>query len=99
MSFWVYILTNKSNSVLYIGKTDDLHRRWQEHLQKVNPDSFIARYNIDKLVYYEKFQFAEDAAAREKQLKGGSRQKKIDLIQKNNPLWNDLSSTKFNWEI
>ena len=86
----VYIMTNKSNGVLYIGVTSDLQGRVFDHKQK-SYDGFTAKYGCNKLVYYEEFQWIQDAIAREKQLKGGSRQKKINLIVGANPAWNDLS--------
>ncbi len=96
--YFVYILTNKGNNVLYTGVTSDLQNRCEEHIHKKHPNSFTARYNVNKLVYYERFGSIEDAIAREKQIKGGSRQKKIDLIVKMNPFWNDLYETKIiNW--
>ena len=88
--YYVYIMTNKLNSVLYIGVTNDLTRRVYEHKSKVEPNSFTAKYNVDKLVYFESTNSIESAIAREKQLKGGSRKKKIDLINSVNPDWNDL---------
>ena len=88
--YYVYIMTNKLNSVLYIGVTNDLTRRVYEHKSKVEPNSFTAKYNVDKLVYFESTNSIESAIAREKQLKGGSRKKKIDLINSANPDWNDL---------
>jgi len=87
--YYVYILTNKYNTVLYTGVTNDLERRMQEHR---SPDNrgFTSRYNVQKLVYYETFDDVVEAIAREKQIKGGARQKKIDLIVGSNPWWNDL---------
>jgi len=87
---YVYILTNKNNSVLYIGVTSDLTRRIQEHKEKV-VKGFTRKYNLDKLVYYEVSQSIYSAIEREKKLKGGSRKKKIDLINSINPEWRDLS--------
>ncbi|HRW63221.1 MAG TPA: GIY-YIG nuclease family protein, partial [Bacteroidales bacterium] len=89
---YVYILTNKNNTVLYTGVTNDLKRRLEEHAQKINPNSFTSRYNLYKLVYYESFFLIGDAIAREKQIKAGSRAKKVALINSVNPTWNDLSS-------
>jgi len=89
---YVYILTNKNNTVLYTGVTNDLKRRLEEHIQKINPNSFTSRYNLYKLVYYESFFLIGDAIAREKQIKAGSRSKKVALINSVNPTWNDLSS-------
>jgi putative endonuclease len=92
--YFVYIMTNKGNNVLYTGVTSDLQSRCEEHLMKKYPNSFTARYNVNKLVYYEQFDDINEAIAREKQIKGGSRQKKIDLIEYNNLRWNDLYKTK-----
>ena len=86
----IYILTNKNNTVLYIGVTSDLYSRVYEHKTKLYPKSFTARYNIDKLVYFEAFHDIEEAINREKQLKAGSRAKKIKLIESINPEWKDL---------
>ncbi len=87
--YYVYIMTNKHNTVLYTGVTNDLWRRVQEHKEKLH-SGFTANYNVNKLVYYEMFDDVNAAIAREKQIKGGSRQKKIDLIITMNPEWNDL---------
>ena len=87
--YYVYIMTNKNNSVLYTGVTKDLLRRVTEHKSK-KIKSFTAKYNIDKLVYFEYFNEVEKAIAREKQIKAGSRMKKIELIEKENPDWKDL---------
>ncbi len=86
----VYILTNNHNTTLYIGVTANLPRRIMEHKEKVHPKSFTAMYNLFKLVYYETFHSIEEAIAREKQLKGGSRKKKEALIAAFNPGWVDL---------
>ena len=87
---FIYILTNKNNTTLYIGVTSTIIARIQEHKNKVNSKSFSARYNLDKLVYYEAFQEIGDAIAREKQLKAGSRATKIGLIARLNATWCDL---------
>jgi len=87
---FVYILTNKNNTTLYIGVTSNLVQRIEQHQQKINPKSFTARYNLNKLVYYEAFQMIGDAIAREKQLKAGNRKNKIALIEKENANWSDL---------
>jgi putative endonuclease len=87
--FWVYILTNKINTVLYIGITNDLERRISEHKQKLI-DGFTKKYNITKLVYLEEFSNPTDAIAAEKRIKGWKRWKKVALIQSKNPLWKDL---------
>jgi putative endonuclease len=88
--FFVYIMTNKTNTVLYTGVTNNLPRRVYEHKEKIG-SKFTARYNVNKLVYYEVFQDAYSAIAREKQIKAGSRKKKLDLINGMNPDWRDLS--------
>ena len=90
--YWVYILTNARNTVLYTGITSDLLRRVYEHREKLSP-GFTSRYNVAKLVYYEQFQDALSAIAREKQIKAGSRQKKLDSINRMNPGWRDLYET------
>ena len=87
--FYVYILTNKHNTVLYTGVTNDLIRRVYEHREKLVP-GFTKKYNVYKLVFYEETESIEVAIQREKQIKGGSRQKKIDLINGMNPGWRDL---------
>ena len=87
---FIYILTNKNNTTLYVGVTSDLPARIVQHRTKKYPKSFTARYGVDKLVYWEAFTSIVEAIAREKQLKAGSRQKKIDLINRSNPEWLDL---------
>jgi putative endonuclease len=87
--YFVYIMTNKANSVLYTGVTSDLKKRAYEHRNKMM-EGFTKKYKIAKLVYYELFTAPLQAIAREKQIKGGSRQKKDDLINQKNPDWNDL---------
>ena len=89
-TYHTYIITNKNHTVLYTGVTSNLRKRTWEHINKMHPQSFTARYNADKLVYYEAFFDIGEAIAREKQLKAGSRQKKIDLINAFNPEWRDL---------
>ena len=89
MQYYVYIMTNKSNSVLYTGITNDIKRRVYEHKEKLK-DGFTKKYNIQKLVYYEVFENPENAILYEKQIKGGSRKKKIDLIDGMNKDWQDL---------
>ncbi len=83
-------MTNERNTTLYVGVTSDLLNRVFEHKTRKHPYSFTARYNLIKLVYFEGFQSIEDAINREKQLKAGSRQKKINLINNFNPNWLDL---------
>ena len=87
---FIYIITNKHNTTLYIGVTFNLPKRILQHIEKRYENSFTARYNLNKLVYYEQFQMIGEAIGREKQLKAGSRASKIKLIQQMNPLWNDL---------
>ena len=87
--YYVYILTNKYNKVLYTGVTSDLLKRIYEHKHN-SVKSFTSRYKIHKLVYYEEFEDIYAAILREKQIKAGSRQKKIDLINDKNPEWIDL---------
>lgn len=83
-------MTNKNNEVLYTGVTENLEKRMQEHKAGTH-DGFTKKYNINKLVYYEETNNINLAIAREKQIKKGSRQKKIDLIESMNPKWKDLS--------
>ena len=87
---FVYILTNKNNTTLYVGVTSHIISRVNQHKEKYNPKSFTAKYNLDKLVYFEAFQMIGDAIGREKQLKAGNRAKKEALINKLNPKWYDL---------
>lgn len=87
----VYVLTNPNNTTLYTGVTSNIARRLYEHRNGVHAKSFTAKYNLTKLVYYEVFLNIEDAIAREKQIKGGSRLKKENLIASINPDWKDLS--------
>jgi putative endonuclease len=90
-TYYVYIMSNKNNSVLYVGVTNSLARRIYEHKSKLSPyDSFTKKYNVDKLVYYEPFSSSIEAIKREKIIKGGSRQKKINLIESINKNWEDL---------
>ena len=82
-------MTNKNNSVLYTGVTNNLARRVFEHKEK-RLEGFTKRYNCSKLVWYEQHQDSLDAISREKQIKGGSRKKKKELINQMNPQWKDL---------
>lgn len=86
---FVYILTNKNNTVLYIGVTSDLALRLEQHKNK-SLKGFTSRYNCDKLVYFEEFLDINQAIVREKQLKAGNRNKKEELISSINPLWDEL---------
>jgi putative endonuclease len=88
---WVYIITNKNNTTLYVGVSTELTTRIWEHKTKVDLSSFSARYNVDKLVYYEGFDEISKAIQREKYIKGKSRMWKEALINKVNPNWDDLS--------
>ena len=87
--YYIYIMTNKHNTVLYTGMTNNLKRRAYEH-RTGQGGGFTSRYNATKLVYYEVFADALSAIAREKQIKAGSRQKKLDLVNEMNPEWKDL---------
>ena len=87
--YYVYIMTNKNNRVLYTGITSDLKRRVYEHKEKL-VRGFTKKYNVSKLVYFEIYEDPENAILREKKIKAGSRQKKIDLINGINKEWNDL---------
>lgn len=86
---YVYILTNTNNTVLYTGVTSNLVKRIYEHKNKEVP-GFTERYNLHKLIYYEIFEDMINAITREKQIKGWLRSKKISLIEKTNPDWDDL---------
>ena len=89
MKSYVYILFNKKNGTLYTGVTSNLKMRIYEHKNKVLK-GFTAKYDVDKLGYYEIYNDVKLAIEREKQIKAGSRMKKILLIEKQNPKWNDL---------
>jgi putative endonuclease len=92
--FYVYILSSKSR-VLYTGITDDIYRRTWEHKNDVNP-GFTRDYKVHRLVYYESFQYVNNAIAREKAIKGWLRRRKIALIEAENLTWDDLSTPWFN---
>jgi putative endonuclease len=87
--YYVYIMTNQHNTVLYTGMTNDLQRRAYEH-RTGRGGGFASRYNGNKLAYCEVTENVNAAIAHEKQIKGGSRQKKIDLVEAMNPEWQDL---------
>lgn len=87
--YFVYILSNFNNKVLYTGVTNNLKRRIYEHKNKL-VEGFTSKYHVDKLVYFEETENIESAILREKQIKSGSRKKKIDLINMNNPEFRDL---------
>lgn len=86
---------NKRNGTLYTGVTSNLKQRVYEHKSKLHENSFTAKYSVDKLGYYEEFVLIKDAIEREKQLKAGSRAKKLQLIESINPNWDDLYDTLF----
>ena len=90
-NYSVYISTNHPrHTVLYTGITNNIFNREDQHKKKINKKSFTARYNANKVIFYETFAYINDALAREKQIKAGSRQRKIDLINSVNPEWKDL---------
>jgi len=91
--FYTYIMTNKRKNVLYTGVTGDLQWRVYEHKHKLIK-GFTSKYNVNQLVYYEEYQYVEDAILREKQIKRWRREKKEFLIKQINPLWKNLS---FDW--
>ena len=93
-NFYVYILASKKNRVLYIGLTNELERRLYEHKNKILK-GFTYKYNVDKLVYYEEFETYEEAFTRERRLKKWNRNWKIELIEKENSEWDDLSAGWF----
>ncbi|AEH02180.1 GIY-YIG nuclease family protein [Lacinutrix sp. 5H-3-7-4] len=93
--YYMYILSNKKNGTLYIGVTNDLERRIFEHKKKL-VEGFTKKYGLNKLIYFEQFQYVNDAIKREKQLKNWNRSWKIKLIEKENKDWTDLSS---NWNF
>jgi len=95
MKGYVYILTNKNNTVLYTGVTSDMKNRIKAHKVRRHPDSFSAQYNLYKLVYFEVFETIGEAIAREKIIKGSSRKRKLTLISSVNPEWSELSSDLF----
>ena len=90
MNYYVYIMINQNNSVLYTGVTNDLIRRVHEHKYHTDKDSFTAKYNVTKLVYFEETSDVEAAIAREKQIKSWKRARKIELIMGSNPHMFDL---------
>ena len=90
--YYVYIMSNERHTVLYVGVTNDLMRRAYEHRMHL-VSGFTSRYNISKLVYWETCEEVDGAIVREKQLKGGSRERKIALIESKDPAWEDLYPT------
>jgi putative endonuclease len=93
-NYYIYMMANARNTVLYTGVTNSLEHRVWEHKNGVD-NGFTAKYNCDRLVYYEWFERVEDAIAREKQIKAGSRAAKNALVEKMNPEWRDLAE---DWE-
>ena len=93
--YYIYILASQKNGTLYIGVTNDLERRVLEHKQKIN-EGFTSKYDVNRLVYFESFQYINDAILREKRLKKWNRQWKINLIEEENFEWNDLSKDWYN---
>ena len=90
MAFYMYILSNSNNRVLYTGVTNDIVRRVYEHKHHLDKNSFTAQYNIDRLVYFEETSSSRAAIEREKQTKGWNRTRKNKLIENKNPEWADL---------
>ena len=88
-TYYVYILTNKYNNVMYVGITNDLRRRLYEHQQELT-DGFTKRYHVHKLVYYESTGDPASAIAREKEIKGWTRKRKNALVESQNPNWEEL---------
>ena len=94
--YFVYILTNWNNRVLYTGVTNDIERRLYEHRHGEN-EGFTKKYKTHKLVYYTDFRYIQDAIAFEKTIKGWTRSKKNELIEEENPYWKDLSADWPDW--
>ena len=90
MEYYVYILTNKLNTVLYVGVTNNLERRLYEHKNHMDGNSFTAKYDVHKLVYYESTSDVKAALEREKQIKGWNRKRKNKLVESKNPTWDEL---------
>ena len=84
-------MTNKNSTVLYTGVTGNMEKRIYEHKNRIDPNCFTSKYNVNKLVHLEIYNNPEEAIAREKQIKAGSRGKKLKLIEESNPEWKDLS--------
>jgi putative endonuclease len=87
---WVYMMCSFNHSTIYVGVTSNIASRVYEHKHKMHPKSFTARYNCVKLVYYRRFELIVEAITEEKRIKGGSRKKKEDLINRMNTGWKDL---------
>ena len=98
--YYVYIATNHPrHTVLYTGITNGLIKRWRQHKEKWNKNSFTAKYNVNKIIYFEIYGDINEAISEEKQLKAGSRKKKLSLINKVNPEWKDLVDMIINNDI
>ena len=87
---YVYMLANRKNGTIYLGVTSDLTGRLEEHTSKHNPDSFSAKYETTRLVWFERYELIADAIAREKTMKGWPRQWKINVIEQDNQNWDEL---------
>ncbi|WP_229724602.1 GIY-YIG nuclease family protein [Winogradskyella forsetii] len=96
MLWYVYIMANKPKGVIYIGVTDNIEERVKEHQLKIRTKSFTAKYNCDKLVYFEEYADANEATLREKRMKKWKREWKVKVIEDMNPSWMDLS---MNWKL
>jgi putative endonuclease len=92
-SYYIYILASRKNGVLYVGVTNNLIKRAYEHKNNL-VDGFTKKYNVHRLVYYEETSDVENAILREKRIKKWNRQWKINLIEKNNPNWDDIEKTE-----
>jgi putative endonuclease len=95
---YAYITTTRKNTTLYVGSTSELKTRIYQHKNKAYPNAFTAKYNVDKLVYYEGFLSIEEALSRERQIKSWRREKKIALINEFNSDWKDLYDEIGDWE-
>lgn len=95
MKGYTYIVANQNDTVLYVGATNDIKKRMNEHKHRVYKNSFTKRYNCDKLVYFEEVDRVDDAFVRERQLKAGNRTKKEALINSTDLEWKDLSEEWF----
>lgn len=91
-NYYVYILANKRNGTIYIGVSNKLFNRTFQHKVKFNKNSFTSKYNISKLVYYERYKYISSAINREKCIKAWKRKWKLELMEKENPTWSDLFS-------
>ena len=90
MTYYVYILANATNTAIYTGVTNNLYRRMEEHQNHADPNSYTAKYNVTKLVYFETTNDVHAALEREKQIKGWNRKRKNALVESKNPHWADL---------